>query len=383
MRDEAALSGLDPFTGAAMRISYADGVIAAIDPLPQDAVAPDIYLSPGLVDLQVNGFAGHDLNSGTVEVDDVAALVVALRAVGTLVFMPTLVTASETSLLHTLSTIAEARRRDADLAHAMPRIHIEGPWISSEDGPRGAHPAEYVRPPYIAEFERWQDACGGLIGMVTLSPHYDAAPSVTAQLVAQGVTVAIGHSAASDAQIDAVVRAGASLSTHLGNGIAGTLRRHPNPIWTQLGDDRLYASLIADSFHLAPAVFRSMLRAKGLSRSVLVSDSAQPAGLPPGRYGGVGGTVELTAEGRLGIVGTEYLAGSGMNLAQCVARAVAMGGIDLGDALLLATQNPGRFLGDRGRLSIGAAADLVRFHWVEGAANLQIVDVVANGKTAR
>lgn len=380
MHDEAALSGLDPVTGRALRVSYCDGVITAIEPVSPDGVAPGVYLSPGLVDIQVNGYAGYDLNSGAVTIDSVVALVQALRAVGTLVFAPTLVTASPGFLIDTLSTIAEARRRNADLAHAMPRIHIEGPWISSEDGPRGAHPLEHVRPPDIAEFERWQRASSGIIGMVTLSPHYQQAPSVAAALVARGVTVAIGHSAANDVQIDAVVSAGASLSTHLGNGIASTLQRHPNPIWTQLGDDRLHASLIADGFHLAPAVFRSMLRAKGLGRTVLVSDSSQPAGLPPGRYGGVGGTVELTGEGRLGIVGTEYLAGSGMNLAQCVARAISMGGIGLGDALLLATQNPGRFLGGIGRLEVGAPADLISFRWAEGATTLEIVDIVANGR---
>jgi N-acetylglucosamine-6-phosphate deacetylase len=383
MHDEAALSGLDTVTGKAVRVSYRDGAMSAIEPLLPDAVPPELYLSPGLIDLQVNGYAGHDLNSGAVTVDSVVALVHALRAVGTLVFTPTLVTASPGSLLDTLSAIAEARRRDADLAHAMPRIHIEGPWIASEDGPRGAHPPEHVRPPDSAEFERWQQASGGIIGMVTLSPHYQQAPAVTAALVARGITVAIGHTAANDAQIDAVVSAGASLSTHLGNGIASTLQRHPNPIWTQLGDDRLHASLIADGFHLAPAVFRSMLRAKGLGRTVLVSDSAQPAGLPPGRYDGVGGTVELTGKGRLGIVGTEYLAGSGMNLAQCVARAISMGGIGLGEALLLATRNPGRFLGGYGRLEVGAPADLISFRWAEGATTLEIVDIVANGKAIR
>lgn len=380
MHDRAELSGLDPVSGKALRVSFADGAITAVEPLPRNSVAPDIYLSPGLIDIQVNGYAGHDLNSGEVRGEDVVGLVDALRRVGTLVFMPTLVTASETSLLDRLSTIARARQMHDDLAHAMPRIHVEGPWIAREDGPRGAHPAEHVRPPDMAEFERWQRACGDIIGMVTLSPHHAEAPAATAALVARGVTVAIGHTSASDAQIDAVVRAGASLSTHLGNGIASTLPRHPNPIWTQLGDDRLRASLIADGFHLSPAVFRSMLRAKGQAGIVLVSDSAQPAGLPPGRYGGVGGTVELSAEGRLGIVGTEYLAGSGMNLAQCVARAITMGAVSLGEALSLATQNPGRLLGNRGRLDVGAAADLIAFRWVEGAATLEIKDVVANGR---
>ena len=383
MTDGAALIGLDPLTGGALRVSHSSGTITDIETLPPDAAAPDVYLSPGLIDIQVNGYAGYDLNAGVVTVGTVVGLVQSLRPVGTLVFMPTLVTASEGFLLDTLSTIATARRSDPDLAHAMPRIHIEGPWISAEDGARGAHAAEHVRPPDIAEFERWQRAAGGIIGMVTLSPHYEQAPAVTAELVARGVVVAIGHTTASDAQIEAVIRAGAQLSTHLGNGIAMTLKRHPNPIWTQLGHDKLQASLIADGFHLAPSVFRSILRAKGLERTILVSDSARPAGLPPGQYHSHAGLLELTPEGRLGIAGTEYLAGSGVNLAQCVARAVNMGSISLAEALSLATRNPGRLLNIGGRLAIGASADLLTFRWTEQAPTLEIVNVVANGKSVQ
>lgn len=383
MHDEATLIGLDPLTGEALGVTYSGGVITAIEPLPQDASAPNLYLSPGFVDIQVNGYAGHDLNAGVVTIDVIRALVHSLRAVGTLVFLPTLVTASEDFLLKTLSTIAAARRLDPDLAHAMPRIHIEGPWISAEDGARGAHAAEHVRSPDIAEFERWQRAAGGIVGMVTMSPHYEQAPAVTAELVARGVVVAIGHTAANDTQIEAVIRAGAQLSTHLGNGIAMTLKRHPNPIWTQLGDDKLQASLIADGFHLAPSVFRSILRAKGLERTILVSDSARPAGLPSGRYHSHAGLLELTPEGRLGIAGTEYLAGSGVNLAQCVARAIDMGKISLAEALSLATRNPGRLLNRGGRLAIGAPADLLTFRWTERAPTLEIVNIVANGKSVQ
>src|SRR5699024_3206830 len=145
----------------------------------------------------------------------------------------------------------------------VPGVHIEGPSISPADGPRGAHPVEHVRPPDLAEFERWQAAGDGLVKLVTLAPEHAGAPGYIRTLAARGVIVALGHSAATPDEVHAAVDAGARLSTHLGNGVAAVLPRHPNLIWTQLADDRLYASFIADGHHLSADTFRAMLRAKG------------------------------------------------------------------------------------------------------------------------
>ena len=168
------------------------------------------------------------------------------------------------------------------------------------------------------------------------------------------------------------------MSTHLGNGIAPEIARHRNPIWAQLGEDRLTATFIADGHHLPPDVLRSMVRAKGMERSVLVSDSVSLAGMPPGVYTTpVGGRVELLASGKLCVSGSELLAGSTASIAQCVSHLVNTAEIPLHQALAMATLNPGRFAGRRGRLAPGSRADLIRFRW---SKEIQIEDVWLAGE---
>jgi N-acetylglucosamine-6-phosphate deacetylase len=219
-----------------------------------------------------------------------------------------------------------------------------------------------VRPPDVAEFVRWQAACGGLVGMVTLSPHFPGAPAYIAALAASGVQVAIGHTHASPEQIAAAVDAGAVLSTHLGNGAAAMLARHPNLIWAQLAEDRLGASFI-------------------VARSVLISDAAALAGMPPGIYDAeIGGMVELREDGRLSMAGTPFLAGAARPIACGVAFVASFCGLTLADAVRMATENPGRFAGGRGRLRVGAPADLVRFRWQPGERDLRIETVLVAGE---
>ncbi|WP_156819520.1 hypothetical protein [Pseudonocardia sp. HH130630-07] len=242
-----------------------------------------------------------------------------------------------------------------------------------------------MRPPSIAEYRRWQRAAGGLIGIVTLSPHHPGSREYVAALHADGVHAAVGHTHATGAEIDAAAGAGAVLSTHLGNGAHGELPRHPNYIWSQLADDRLTATFIADGHHLPGEVLRSMLRAKGPGRSVLVSDAVALAGMPPGSYETpVGGTVELSADGRLSRPGTPFLAGAACSLADAVARVTGLAGIGLADAVTLATASPARFLPpgcpDRGVLRAGAAADVITFRWRPGDPTLDVRTVLAGGR---
>lgn len=354
-----------------------DGLISRVEKVSPGQTA---WLCPGLVDLQVNGFRGDDLNADDLSVDTVRSLARKLLATGVTTFAPTLITAPEKKFLHNLTVIANARRADPLLMHMIPFVHIEGPHIDPEDGPRGAHPREHVRPPDIDEFTRWQHASGNLVGMVTLSPHDAEAPAYIRFLRDHGIHVSIGHTGATADQIRAAVDAGARLSTHLGNGVARLLPRHPNLIWAQLADDRLTATFIADGCHLPADALISMLRAKTVSRSILISDLVALAGLAPGRYTTpVGGAVDLHPDGRLTIAGSEYLAGATSTLKDGVAFVASIPGFGLGDATRMATANPGRFAG-RGILLTGAPCDLVRFHWKEGASTLQIEEVIVQGK---
>jgi N-acetylglucosamine-6-phosphate deacetylase len=352
------LSGRDPGTGQPHTISIRDGRIAAITAGGADDGA---WLSLGLFDLQLNGFAGYDLNAGPDQ-QTVRDLAAAVFASGVSRFAPTIITASRAGIIDALRAIAQARDSDPQVRHAIPFIHVEGPHIALEDGARGAHPAAHVRAPDLGEFDAWQEACGHLVGLVTLSPHWPETPAYIAGLRARGTRVALGHTSASPEAIAAAVAAGATLSTHLGNGIAAVLPRHPNPIWTQLAEGRLWASFIADGHHLPAEALKVMLRAKGLERSILVSDAVALAGCAPGLYEmPVGGNVELKANGRLEVVGTPFLAGAAASLIYDVASAMRMAGLTLAEALRLATVNP-RKLFDLPALAVGAPADLLRFH---------------------
>ena len=353
----ALVRGLDPATGDLLEIT-ADTTITCIDrrPAPADEDLP--YLAPGLIDLQVNGYAGIDVNGPDVTSERILEITAALARIGVTTWVPTIVTASEDAICTSLRAIAEARSRSAQLTHAVPFAHVEGPFISDQDGPRGVHDAAQIRPIDSDEVSRWQQA--GPVGIVTLSPHTDVAPAQIAQISALGIQVSIGHTHASGPQITAAVDAGASLSTHLGNGIFPQLARHPNPIWTQLAEDRLTCGLIADGHHLPAETLEVMLRAKGVDRAFLVSDATELAGKEPGRYEtAVGGTVELTASGRLSYVGTELLAGAASDVVAGLRFVRRSTSLSLSDALALVTRTPGRILGRDTLLRVGAPADLV------------------------
>ncbi|MFZ0518945.1 MAG: amidohydrolase family protein [Acidobacteriaceae bacterium] len=357
-----SITGRDPATGNVLEVILENGCIRAIIPSPIEE-AP--WLSPGFIDLQVNGYLGSDANADDVDADVILSLTKKMLALGVTTFLPTVITASEEKIIHALQAIAEARRTSPTVAHAIPFVHVEGPFISPNDGPRGAHDREHVRPANLAEFDRWQAACDGLVGMVTVSPHDEAALGLISALADRGVVVAIGHSHATPAQIHAAADAGATLSTHLGNGLGSPLPRHPNLLWAQLADDRLAATFIADGHHLPTDTLKSMLRAKTISRSILVSDVVSLGGLPVGIYqADVGGAVEVTADGRvISASGGNFLAGAYRTLPVGIAHAASIDGVSLGGAIQMATENPGHFVGRNGTLHIGAHADLVLFDW--------------------
>ncbi|MES2222245.1 MAG: amidohydrolase family protein [Acidobacteriota bacterium] len=357
-----SIIGRDPASGNVLEVIIENGRIRAIIPSPIEE-AP--WLSAGFIDLQVNGYLGNDANSEEVDADVILSLTNNMLALGVTTFLPTVITASEVKIIRALRAIADARRAYPRVAHAIPFVHVEGPFISPNDGPRGAHDRDYVRPANFDEFERWQEACGNLVGMVTLSPHDDATLECISALAAKGIVVALGHSDATPAQIHAAANAGATLSTHLGNGLGSPLPRHPNLLWAQLAEDRLTATFIADGHHLPTDTLKSMLRAKTINRSILVSDVVSLGGMPVGRYlADVGGVVEVTVDGRvISGNGGGFLAGAYRTLPVGIAHAASIDGVSLGGAIQMATENPGRFVGRNANLHVGASAELVLFDW--------------------
>jgi N-acetylglucosamine-6-phosphate deacetylase len=378
------LMGRDARTGHPIIVTVEKDLILSIDPTDRPS---DTWISAGLVDLQVNGYFGLDLNGvdhtgRDPSADTVSKLTRIMLTTGVTTFVPTIITAPETEILQRLVAISNAHAIDPVVAACIPYIHVEGPSISPRAGFRGAHPHDSVRPPSLAEFDRWQEASGGMVGLVTLSPHFPASAEYIRALVERGVHVSLGHTHATHEEIKNAVEAGASLSTHLGNGIALKLDRHPNPIWSQLADDRLSACFIADGHHLPAEALKAMMRATGdLDRLILVSDSVALAGMPPGNYKApVGGRVELSIDGRLSMKGTSTLAGAAMPLITCIGRAAKMTGRPLSEVLAMATKNPGRFTGHRGQLIVGGRADILRFHWNEKESAATVRDVWLGGK---
>jgi N-acetylglucosamine-6-phosphate deacetylase len=222
---------------------------------------------------------------------------------------------------------------------------MEGPYISPDDGPRGAHPRQHVIPASIEDFKRRQEAAGGKIKLVTLAPEVPGAIELIEHLVKTGVRAAIGHTAASPEQIRAAVKAGATLSTHLGNGCAGQLPRHPNFIWEQLADDGLSASLIVDGHHLPRATVKAMVRAKSPRRILLVTDAVAAAGCPLGDYELNGMRVTLDKSGKVFQPGTPWLAGSSLTLDCAITNTVKFTGLPLEEVLPMASTQPAAYLG--------------------------------------
>lgn len=330
----------------------------------------ELLISAGLVDLQVNGLKGYDLNLGVLAASTVEDLLVQEWSSGVSAFCPTLTTAPEPELLQRLAVIASLRNTKPAIAHSLLGVHVEGPFISPLDGPRGAHARAFVRDPDKAEVARWIDAANGSLQIVTLAPERPGALELCRSLAQEGVVVAIGHTAASTkAEIDAAVSAGAGLSTHLGNGCADLLHRHYNPLWPQLADDRLSATFIADGVHLPPEALAAMARAKGVARSALVSDSIGTTGLPPGQYPSHGGTLEVGEDGVSHPIGSSGFAGGGRTLEGCVSWSVNEGVLSWKDAIRMASANPARLMGldqeqggPRGVVAAGAVGDLALFH---------------------
>ncbi len=351
-------------TGRGARVAMEGPRLAAVE---EAASARGSWIAPGFIDVQVNGYAGHDVNAARPSADEVAAMVRALWTRGITGVCPTVCTASPADIVARIRAVADACDAEPLVARSVVGIHVEGPYISAEDGPRGAHPLEHVRSPSLAEYASWQEAAGGRIRIITLSPEHPEAIGYIEAVTADGVVASIGHTAATSEQIQAAVGAGARFSTHLGNGAHALIARHPNYIWDQLADDRLMAGFIFDGQHLPPAVMKTVVRAKGIEGTILVSDAIEVAGLAPGVYSSsIGGRVELAANGRVNLVGTPYLAGSSASLVECLGNAIQFAGLTVSDAVRLISANPARLLavdgpGGRGTVRAGMGADLTVF----------------------
>ena len=380
------LAGKDVFTGEAIELEFGEGRILRRKSLSETEI--DLgglpWISPGWIDLQVNGWMGVNYNEKIADAAELESICALLAERGTTRHLPTIITASPEDILRRLKSLTVFRRESPELRRRIPGFHVEGPFISEVDGFRGAHERRWIRDPSQTEFEDWMDAADGLIKIVTLAPERSGSMEFIEFLVSRGVVVSLGHTNADSGIIREAVAAGARMSTHFGNGMAGAVPRHENPLWPQLAADALCPSLIADSHHLPDDFMKSVFLAKGPGRFVLVSDAAPPGGLPPGRAFWGGSEVEVEQSGRVSLAGTPYLAGAGHLLDSDVARFLSAAGCSVTEAVSAVTITPAAMIGMEdfsASLSPGSQGDAVAFRLEPGAGCVSIETVVLDGRS--
>ena len=323
------------------------------------------YIAPGLIDNQVNGFAGVSFSfaGGQLTTEGILKATQELWEKGVTTYLPTLTTNAHEVMLRNLALLAATQTQEA-LHGSIAGYHLEGPYISPVDGYRGAHPLKYVRKPDWNEFMELYEASGKNIKTITIAPELDGAIEFIRKCTALGITVAIGHHNASKEIIDDAVLNGARIVTHLGNGCANTINRHLNPLWPQLANDNLMASIICDGFHLRDEEIAVFYKVKGPDKTIITSDVTSFAALPPGVYkNDEGETIELSKEGRLSLPSQNVLYGSASPISRGVARIMKITGCTLGEAIQMSSTNPAKLYGlnDRGVIAKGKRADLILF----------------------
>ncbi|PKQ44453.1 N-acetylglucosamine-6-phosphate deacetylase [Confluentibacter flavum] len=355
----------------ALKIEH--GIIQEIEQVVdfKDADANKRYIAPGLIDNQVNGCIGIEFSKPDLLVTEMLDIVRMHRKHGVTTFMPTLITASHKSLLKSFANLS-LTFRDPEVSNAVPGYHLEGPYISPEDGYRGAHSLKYVRKPNWDEFQELNETAEGNILQITLAPEIDGAIKFIKKCVQNNIVVALGHHNASSEIIEQAVDAGAKTVTHLGNGMANMINRFENPFWPQIADDRLMCSCILDGFHLRPEIVKVLYRSLTSKRIILTSDMTMLAGMPPGEYVWDGKDVLLTVDGVIMLPEQNCFAGASLPLRKGVENVMKYTGCNLREAIDMASKNPAKLYGlnDRGSIQVGNRSELILFNFENGKINI-------------
>lgn len=373
------IQGIHYETGKYVEIVIKDGIIESIVEIKNTDVGNNVYLGPGLIDNQINGYADVDFSGTNLTTNDIEEAVKAIWRSGVTTFLPTLLTNSHENLLKNFEILEKATRLH-HIGDTIPGFHLEGPYISSLEGFRGCHPLQHIRNPSWSEFMEYQDVACGKIIQVTVAPELEGAIEFIRLCTENGTIVALGHTNATTQQISHAVDAGARLSTHLGNGCANMIHRHNNPIWSQLSNDMLIPSVIADGHHLTPEELSVFYKVKGPDNIVLTSDLVYLAGLKPGEYTFLDARVVLTEEGMLINPDLQCLAGASFPLFKGVGNMMKFTGCSLPEALKMATTNVSKIYGfsSTGKLTAGKQADIIMFELIDNQIN--IMQTWKNGK---
>jgi len=340
-----------------------DGTIAAIDTDGSALASETSMLTAAYLDIHTHGALGHDVMSASPS--DLAAMQRFLAQHGVAHYLPTTVTASIDTTLRALEQLANLIESLHGDQQARPiGIHLEGPFLSHEK--RGVHPAHELQRPSLELFTRFHTAARGHIVLMTIAPELPGANDLIAHATSLGIKTSVGHSNATAAETLAAIASGATSATHTFNAMRALDHREPGILGTVLTDDRLFAELICDGIHVAPAMVELWLRAKGRDRAILVTDAMPAAGMPDGHYTLGGLAVQVTNHRALLLddlnAGKETLAGSLLTMDRAVANLHAFTQAPLADASSLASHTPAAMLkqSQLTRIEAGAQANLNR-----------------------
>ena len=299
---------------------------------------------PGFVDLQVNGFVGFEFSDKALTRPAIETVFRAVLARGTAAFLPTLTTRPLETYRRNIPLLVDVMRSGEFRGRAL-GLHLEGPFISSQPGAVGAHDPAYVRPPDVAVLEELLSLGQGQVRLLTVAAEVPGVEALIRLARSRGVTVSIGHSLFSSADLTRVHAAGARALTHLGNGLPNLLPRHPNPMWDGLADDGFTVMIIADGHHLPASVVKTMARAKGAAGLIVVSDCVSVAGLPPGEYDVLGNHAVLEPSGRFYNPEKQCLVGSSATMTACMNFLASLDVFGFDDLVTVGFHNPLRLLG--------------------------------------
>ena len=360
------IEGLSYIDGKPIALEIENGKISKVEEVAElSEASKNLYISPGLIDNQVNGYLGVSFSFGGSELTEskVEKATIELWKNGVTSYLPTLTSNSHELLIKNLKILAISTENPG-LLGSIPGFHLEGPYLNPADGYRGAHPKQYIRLPDWDEFIELNEASNGKVLQITLAPEMEGAQEFIRKCTKLGITVALGHHNANFEQVNMAVSNGAKISTHFGNGCANMVNRHSNPFWPQLANNDLMLSIICDGFHLLPEEIITFIKAKGIDKIVMTSDVTSYAGLPPGDYvTNSGDTIELTKSGKLQLPRQEILYGSASPLSKGIGHVMKTTGCSLADAIQMASTNAAELYGlnDRGVLEVGKRADVILF----------------------
>ncbi len=359
--EEIKIKGVLYSNDKTVELTLENGKIKQINSLDGVTNTPKTYIAPGLIDIQINGYVGVDFSGPDLTVEGVKKATKALWKAGVTSYFPTIITSDIERIKKNFAILAKAKN-DPEIEKSIPGFHLEGPYISPIAGFRGAHLEKYIKAPDWEEFQEIQKAANNGIKIITVAPELEGAIPFIKKCVESGVIVSLGHHNGSAEDVQAAVGAGAKMATHLGNGCANEINRHDNPLWPQLSNDAITASIIADGFHLRREEVRTFYKAKGVDKTILVSDALDLAGLPPGEYTRGERTLLLTAN-VVKLPKENVLAGAASPISKCVGVVMDFTGCSLKNAIQMASTNPAEMfsLDKLGTIAQDKRADLILF----------------------